>query len=88
MCSHSHGPVHCVQNVPFHEVALSQHPDRCTVAVQQGPMLGQLFELDLGHGHERIDLMLRTVEVLDAEGVDGNDLDARLVADLEYLREY
>jgi hypothetical protein len=45
-------------------------------------MLSQLLKLDLCHGHEGIDLVLRALEVLDAEGVDGDGLDASLVADL------
>jgi hypothetical protein len=48
-------------------------------------VLGQLLKLDLRHGHEGVYFMLRAFEVFDAECINGNDLDAGLVAHLEYL---
>lgn len=70
------------QDILLHQVALAQDADRCAVAVEKRPMLSQLLQLDLSHGHERIDFMLRALEVLDAERIDGHHLDAGLVADL------
>jgi hypothetical protein len=49
-------------------------------------MLGELLKLNLGHGHERIDLVLGALEVLDTECINGYHLDASLVAHLKYLR--
>jgi len=69
------------QNVLLHKTALSQNADRCAVAVEEGTMFRQLLQLYLGHGHERIDFMLRALEVLDAKCVDGHYLDTSLVAD-------
>ena len=48
-------------------------------------MLHELLELDLGHSHQSLDLVFGPVEVLDAEGVDRDDLDSGLVADFEDL---
>lgn len=48
-------------------------------------MFGELFQLDLCHGHERVDFMLGALEILDAKCVDGNDLDAGLVAHFKNL---
>lgn len=86
VCSHGDRLVNRGQDVLFHEIALSQDPDRCAIAVQERPVFSQLLELDLGHGHERVDFMLGALEVLDAESVDSHDLDAGFVANLEYLR--
>ena len=43
--------------------------------------LSQL-QLDLRHRHQGIDFVLGPLEVLNAEGIDGNNLHAGLVADL------
>jgi hypothetical protein len=51
-------------------------------------VLCQLLQLDLGHGHERIDFVLGPLEVLYAECIDGYDLDTSLVADFENLHIY
>jgi hypothetical protein len=85
VCSQRYGLVHGLENVWLDEVALAQNADRGAVSVEKSTVFRQLLELDLGHGHEGIDLVLGALEVLDAEGVDGDDLDASLVADFEYL---
>lgn len=51
-------------------------------------MLDELFEFDLGHVHECIDFVFGALEILDAEGVDGNMRHPRLVAYLEDLRRF
>lgn len=48
-------------------------------------MLGHLFKFDFCHCHQRTDLVFGALEVLDAERVDSNDLDASFVADFENL---
>lgn len=48
-------------------------------------MLDELFQFNLGHCHQTLNLIFRPVEVLDAEGVDGNNLNAGLITDFEYL---
>lgn len=48
-------------------------------------MLTQLRELNFRNLHERVDLVEGTLKVFDGEGVDGDDLDAGLVADFEDL---
>lgn len=87
MRSHGDCCIDSCQYVLPHEIALAEDPDGRAIAVKKGSMLGDLLKLDLGHGHERIDLVLGALEVLNAKGIDSNHLDARLVADLEYLRE-
>jgi hypothetical protein len=82
---HRDGPVDSSKDVLLDEIALAQNSDRRAVPVEEGTMLGQLFELDLCHRHERVHLMLGALEVLDAERIDGYDLDAGFVADFEYL---
>jgi hypothetical protein len=85
MRSHGDCCVNSRQNVFPHEIALAEHPDGRAIAVKKGSMFGDLLELDLGHGHERINLVLGALEVLDTKSIDGHHLDASLVADLEYL---
>jgi len=80
---HGDGLVDGGQHVGLHQVALSQDADGGAVAIEQGAVLGQLLQLDLGHGHEGVDLVLGALEVLDTEGVDGDDAHARPVAHLE-----
>lgn len=48
-------------------------------------MRGHLRKLDLCHVHESVDFEFGSLEVLDAEGVDRDNLDSRLVADFEDL---
>jgi hypothetical protein len=48
-------------------------------------MLDELFQFDLGHVHERIDFVFRSLEILDAEGVDCYVGYAGLVAYFEDL---
>lgn len=42
--------------------------------------MGKLGEFDLGHVHQGIYLIFGSLEVLDAEGVDGDMGNSRLVA--------
>ena len=86
MSCHCNSLVYSHLYIGTEELALSQHPDGCAVTIQQGSVLCHLLQLHLGHGHEGIDFMLGALEVLYAECVDGDDLDASLVADLEDLR--
>jgi hypothetical protein len=53
--------------------------------MEQLAMLGQLIKLDLGHVHESVDFIFGALEVFNAKGVDGDNLDSGLVAHLEYL---
>lgn len=48
-------------------------------------MLSQLRQLRLRHVHQCVDFVFRALEVLDAEGIDGNTLYANLVAHFEDL---
>ncbi len=43
-------------------------------------MLRQLRQLDLRHVHQSVHLVLGSLEVLDAKGVDGDHLDTGKVA--------
>jgi hypothetical protein len=86
MGRHCNGLVNCHQHIRADELALPQYPNGCAVAIQQSSMLGQLLQLHLRHGHERVDFMLRALEVLYAEGVDGDNLDTSLIADFEDLK--
>lgn len=51
-------------------------------------MFCKLAKFELRQLHESVDLMLRTLEVLDTEGVDGDDLDTGFIADLQDLVEF
>lgn len=88
VCSHGDRPVDCIQDILLHEIPLAQYPDGCAIAVQERTVFSQLLELDLSHGHERIDFMLGALEVLDTEGVDCDDLDTSFVAHLEDLQAW
>ncbi len=48
-------------------------------------MLDELFQFDLGHVHERVNFVFRSLEILDAEGVDCYVGHAGLVAYFEDL---
>jgi hypothetical protein len=80
--SHGDRLVDSRQNVLLHKIALTQHSNGGTIAVEECSMLRQLLELDLGHGHESIDFVFGALEVLDAEGIDGHYFDTSLVAHL------
>ena len=75
VCCHGNSLVHSHQYVWADELALPQ----------QSSVLSQLLQLHLCHGHERINFMLRALEVLYAECIDGDNLDASFVADFEDL---
>lgn len=85
VCCHGNSLVHSHQYVWADELALPQHSDGCTIAIQQSSVLSQLLQLHLCHGHERINFMFRALEVLYAECIDGDNLDASFVADFEDL---
>lgn len=84
---HLHRPVHRLQYIRLDQLTLPENLYAGAVLFQQIAMLHQLRELHLGHVHQRIDLVLGPLEVLDGEGVDGDHLDAGFVADLEDLGE-
>lgn len=48
-------------------------------------MLCDLREFDLEHVHQGIDLIFAPLEILNAEGIDRDDLDTALIAHLEDL---
>ena len=50
-------------------------------------MLRKLEQLDLGHVHKRINFVFRPLEILNTEGIYGDDLDASLVAHVQYLQK-
>ena len=76
-----------VKDIWLEKGPLSEDPDGCVVPLQEIPVLCELGELDLGQIHERIHLVLRTFEVFNAERVDRDHLDTRLVANFEDLQE-
>lgn len=51
------------------------------------PLIAQFGKFCFGKLHQCLDLIGRALEVLDAEGVHGDDLDAELHTDGQYLRE-
>lgn len=79
------GFVDGLEHVGLDELALSEDPDAGAVSLQQVAVLRQLGELDFRHVHERIDFVLGSLEILDAEGVDGYHSDAGFVAHFQYL---
>lgn len=78
--------VNVCQQVWFDQFSLTQYSDRHAIAVKKIAMLQKLGEFDFGHIHQTINLILRPLEVLNAEGVNSHDLHAGLVTDFEHLR--
>ena len=78
--------VNVCQQVWFDQFSLTQYSDRHAITVKQIAMLQKLGEFDFGHIHQTINLILGSLEVLNAEGVHSHDLHAGLVADFEHLR--
>jgi hypothetical protein len=64
------------------QVQPPEYPHTRAISVQQLSMLYELLQLDFGELHKPVDLVLGAVEVLETEGVDCDDLNAALVADL------
>ena len=85
MARHADGTVNSFEDVGFEDVALPQELDARAVAVEDLAVLGELGELDLGHVHESVDFVFGAFEILDTEGVDGDDFAAGFVADFEDL---
>lgn len=80
-----HGLVDNLQDIfPYH-LSLAEDADARAVAVEDVSVGGQLLQLDLGQLHKPLDFVLGPVVVLDAEGVDGDDLDAAPIADFHDL---
>lgn len=64
------------QQLRLDQFFLAQDPNAGAIAIQKIAVLYELCQLDLSHVHECVDLVLGPLEILDAEGVDGYDLDA------------
>jgi hypothetical protein len=79
------GPVNDFKNVGADEITLTQHTNAGAISVKQFSVLRQLLELDFSQLHQALDLVFGTIEVLNAEGVDRDDLDTALVADFQHL---
>lgn len=82
---HIHGAIDGLEYVLLHQFALTQNTDARTVAVEQVAVLRELGEFDFCHIHEGIHFVFGPLEVFNAKGVDGDDFDAGLVADLKDL---
>lgn len=80
--------VYHLQDIFADHFRLAQNTHAGSVSVQDVAVGGQLLELDLGQLHEPFDLVFGPVVVLDAECVDGNDLDAAFVADFHDLMQW
>lgn len=85
MTCHIHGPINGLEYVILDELALTQNADASSVAVEQVAVLRELGEFHLCHIHERINFVFGPLEVFNAKGVDGDDFDARFVADFKDL---
>jgi hypothetical protein len=79
------GLVDNFENVWSDETPLAQHPDTGAVPIQDITVQHELLQLYLGQLHQPLDLVLRSVVVFNAEGVDCDGLDAALVTYLEHL---
>ena len=84
---HLHRPVDLLQYVLTDQIAITQDLDRRSVSLEQLSVRTHLHQLRLSHVHERIDLPPATLEVLNAESIDGHTLDTAFVADFEDLCE-
>ena len=73
------------QDVRPDQLSPAQDADTGSVTVQYISMLRQLRELDFGHVHQRVHLVLGPLEVLDAKGVDRDYFHTGSIADLENL---
>jgi hypothetical protein len=77
--------VDCSQDIGFEQIQSAQNAHFSSVTIQEVSVLRHLRQLHFGHIHECIDLELGPLEILDTECVDGDDLNATLVADFQNL---
>lgn len=87
MRCHIDGAIDGLDYVLLDELALTQHTDTGTVAVEQVAVLRELGEFEFCHIHECINFVFGPLEVLNTKGIDGDDIDAGFVADFQNLVE-
>lgn len=75
------------QHIGADKIPLSLHTNADSVPIQNCTVLHELLQLDFGQLHQTIHLVLRSVVVLDAKGIDSDDLDTTFVADFKDLRK-
>ena len=80
-----HGAVNGLQDVGLDELALSEHADAGTVALQDLAVLGELRELDFEHVHQGIDFVFGALEVLDTEGINCHNANPSFITDFQDL---
>lgn len=83
--AHLDGLIENLQHVGSQETPLAQKLNARPVTLQEIAMLDNLANLGLGHLHQGIDLVLGSLEVLNAKGICRDDAHARPVADFEDL---
>jgi hypothetical protein len=88
VCGDGNRLVDRFDHIRLYQLAVSQDADGSSITVEQCSVLCQLPELELRQFHESVYFVLRALEVLDTKCIDGNDLDAGLVADFQDLVGY
>ena len=78
-------PVNDFLHVWSNQVPLTEYSYARAVSFQNLAMLYQLLKLHLRKLHQAVDLVFRSIKVLDAKGIDRDDPHTTLVAYLQYL---
>ena len=78
-------PVNDFLHVWSNQVPLTEYSYARAVSFQNLAMLYQLLKLHLRKLHQAVDLVFRSIEVLDAKGIDRDDSHTTLVAYFQYL---
>lgn len=81
---HCHSSINGLEHIRLDQFSLTQDSYSRAIAVEQVAVLYKLLKLDFCHFHQAIHFVFRSLEVLDAEGVDRDMRDACLVAYLQY----
>lgn len=76
-----------LEHILPHQTPIPKHPYGSAVSLKQRPVLTHLGESRLGHVHQAVDFVFAPLEVLDAEGVDGDVFHAAFVTHLQHPRE-
>jgi len=80
-----HSLVHDLHDIVWNHVLLATDPDSGIISLEKLPMIHKLLKLGLGHVHKALYLSFWSIKVLQAEGIDCDNLDSTLVADFQDL---
>lgn len=84
---HAHGFVDLLQHILTDQRAVAQHPHGRPISIKQSTMLAHLRQFRFGQVHQTIDFVFASLEILDAECVNGDHAHTALVAYFEDARQ-